>query len=57
MIGVGRWVKGVREHPLRGKGERGWGEELWEEDWGRHGNIWNVNKKRNLIIILIKIIS
>jgi hypothetical protein len=30
-------------YPLRGKGEGVWGEELWEEELGREGNIWNVN--------------
>jgi hypothetical protein len=29
--------------PLRGKGEEGWGEELWEGKLGG-GNIWDVNK-------------
>jgi rhamnogalacturonyl hydrolase YesR len=30
------------KHPLGGKGEEEWGEEMWEEDqerWGR-GNGW-----------------
>jgi hypothetical protein len=31
-------------HSLRGKGEVGWDEELWEREPGKGGNIWNVNK-------------
>jgi hypothetical protein len=32
-----------REHPLRGKGEEEWKDELWEGGL-RGGNDWNVNK-------------
>ena len=31
------------EHPLRGKGEEEWDEELWEGGLSR-GNDWNANK-------------
>ena len=38
---MGGWVMGVvGEHPLRGKEEEGWGEELLEGYWDG-GNIWN----------------
>jgi hypothetical protein len=32
------------DHPLGGKGEEKWDEELWEEEPGEGVNSWNVKK-------------
>jgi hypothetical protein len=36
--------KTVEECSLRGKGNGGWDEELWEEGTRKGVNIWDVNK-------------
>jgi hypothetical protein len=38
-------MPGGREHPLGGKGEEEWDEELWELGPGEGGNGWTVINK------------